>query len=84
MTFEEELDAARDEGMKKGLEIGIQKSIEKGKLLGRQEMLENIVFAFRLFREGKSDEEVFRSERFSSMEQVKEIRKMWNNIVYAV
>ena len=65
MTFEEELNEAREEG------------IEKGKKEGKEEMLNNVAFAFDLFREGKSDEEVFQTERFSSMEQVKKIRTMW-------
>ena len=69
MTFEEELNEAREEGIEKG--------IEKGKKEGKEEMLNNVAFAFDLFREGKSDEEVFQTERFSSMEQVKKIRTMW-------
>ena len=59
MTFEEELNEAREEA--------------------RQEMMENIFFAFAMFRDGKSDEEIFRTERFSSIEQVKELRKKWRD-----
>lgn len=81
MTFEEELNDARDEGLEKGLEKGLEQGLEqgmeKGKVLGGQMMLENINFAFDLFCEGKTDEEVFQSERFSSMEQVHEIRNLW-------
>ena len=42
-------------------------------------MLENIFFAFTMFRDGKSDEELFRTERFSSMDQIRELRKKWRD-----
>ena len=66
MTFEEELNEAREEGREEGRKEG-------------QEMLENIFFAFSMFREGKSDEELFRTERFSSMDQIRELRKKWRD-----
>ena len=69
MTFEEELNDAREESREEGIEIGIEK--------GGQAMMEKIAFAFGLFREGKSDEEVFQTERFSSMEEIAQIRTMW-------
>ena len=67
MTFEEELNEAREEGR------------EEGRKEVRQEMLENIFFAFNMFRNGKSDEELFRTERFSSMDQIRELRKKWRD-----
>ena len=66
MTFEEELNEAREEGREEGRKEG-------------QEMLENIFFAFSMFRDGKSDEEIFRAERFSSMDQIRELRKKWRD-----
>ena len=66
MTFEEELNEAREEGREEGRKEG-------------QEMLENIFFAFSMFRDGKSDEEIFRTERFSSMDQIRELRKKWRD-----
>ncbi len=71
MTFEEELNDARDEGLEKGM--------EKGKVLGGQMMLENINFAFDLFREGKTDEEVFQSGKFSSLDEITEFRRIWES-----
>ena len=68
MTFEEELNEAREEGR------------EEGRKEGRQEMLENIFFAFNMFRNGKSDEELFRTERFSSMEEIRAYRDIWKAV----
>ena len=68
MTFEEELNEAREEGR------------EEGRKEGRQEMLENIFFAFTMFRDGKSDEEIFQTERFSSMEEIREYRDIWKAV----
>ena len=75
MTFEEELNEAREEGREEGRKEGR----EEGRKEGRQEMLENIFFAFSMFRNGKSDEELFRTERFSSMELVRKLRKYWKD-----
>ena len=71
MTFEEELNEAREEGREEGW--------KEGRKVGGQEMMEIIFFAFAMFRYGKSDEELFRTERFSSMEQIRELRKKWRD-----
>ena len=42
-------------------------------------LMENIFFAFAMFRDGKSDEEIFETERFSSMDQIRELRKKWRD-----
>ena len=79
----EEFDADRyEEDLKQiyreeGIEIGIEKGLEKGLKQGREAMFEDVEFAVNMFREGKSDEEVFQTKRFSSIEQVARIRNMW-------
>ena len=83
MTFEEELNEAREEGREEGRKEGRKEGREEGRKEGReearQEMMENIFFAFAMFRNGKSDEEIFQTERFSSMEQIRELRKKWRD-----
>ena len=75
MTFEEELNEAREEGIEKGIEKGM----EKGKKEGEEEMIDDFAFAFNMFQEGKSNEEVFQTGRFSSIELVVKIRTIWKN-----
>ena len=82
MTFEEELNEAREEGREEGRKEGREEGRKEGREEGQkegQEMMENIFFAFAMFRAGKSDEEIFQTERFSSIEQVKELRKKWRD-----
>ena len=67
MTFEEELNDARDE------------SLEKGKEIGKQEMKETMKYLFDQFNRGKSDEEVFQSGKFSSLDEITEFRRIWES-----
>ena len=80
MTFEEELYNVRTEGFKEGFMEGFIKSFIESFKKGRKEMIEKTAFAFDLFREGKSDEEVFQTGRFYSIEQVTKLRTMWKGI----
>ena len=68
MTFEEELNEAREEGR------------EEGRKMAGQEMPKNVISAFTMFRDGKSDEEIFQTERFSSMEEIRAFRDIWKAV----